>query len=152
MSRKRDSVNDPVSRIPAAADARSIKKHIDTQSNSFLRQLRAIADRELFDGNDTKSRWYDPTRRAGNPGPPVLVGIKANVAVSSLEFPPPEPMRFAAPFFDEPAIGLLAGARKISHPVEGAESKGGCPTALRISRKCRPSAIASLQMQQKFDR
>ena len=76
-----------------------------------------------------------------NPGPPVLFGIEANVAISSLEFPPPEPVRFSPPLFDEPVKDSLAGARKISHPVEVAESKGGCPTALRISLKCWPSAF-----------
>ena len=42
VRQQRYSVDDTLPRIPAASNARSIKKHIDAQSNSFLRAARRL--------------------------------------------------------------------------------------------------------------
>jgi hypothetical protein len=96
MRAQRHSVNDAVSRVPPSVNTCAIQKHLDAQMDSFLRRLGAIADRELLDGDDAEGCGDDPACGARNPGPAVLVGIEANVAISCFEFPSPEPVPLSA--------------------------------------------------------
>ena len=78
----------------------SLQKHLDAQMDSFLRRRGPVADRELLDRDEAERCGDDPACRAGNPGPAILVGIEANVAIGGLEFPSPEPVRLSAPLCD----------------------------------------------------
>ena len=109
MGAQRHSVHDAVSRVPTSVDARTIQKHIDAQTDSFLRRLGAIAGGELLDGDDAEGCGDDPACGARNPGPTVLVGIELNVAISGFEFPSPEPMALSALGFSEARIHLVLG-------------------------------------------
>src|ERR1700676_5136499 len=148
MRAQRYSVNNAVSGVPPSVYAGAIQKHLDAETNSFFRGVGTIADRELLDRDDTERCGDNPACRTGNPGPAILVGIEANVAIGGLEFPSPEPVRLSAPLCDDSMEDLLTGAGKISHLIEGAKGKGCCQTALRISQKGRPTSISSLQTQQ----
>src|SRR6202022_2358611 len=86
MRAQRYSLNNAVSGVPPAVYAGAIQKHLDAETNSFFRGVGTIADRELLDGYDAERCGDNPACRTGNPGPAVLVGIEANVAIGSFNF------------------------------------------------------------------
>src|SRR5260370_31271315 len=99
MRAQRHSVNNAVSGVPPSVNTCAVQKHLDTQMDSLLRFLGAIADRELLDGDDAESRGNHPAPSSAAPRPAIFVRVKANIAIRSFEFPPPEPVPLFATFF-----------------------------------------------------
>jgi len=89
VGRKRHSVNDAISGVPPPSQAHSIQKHTDTEADSFLRPLSAIACGELFQGDDAEDGWDNPASRTRSPGPAKPIGIEANAMIGRFEFPTP---------------------------------------------------------------
>src|SRR5260370_32475300 len=108
MRTQRHSVNNNVSRVPPSVNTCAVQKHLHDQMDAFLRFLGRIADSELLDRDDAERCWDDPACRAGNPGPAILVGIEANVAIGGLEFPSPEPVALSALATQEPGLTSLS--------------------------------------------
>ena len=109
MRAQRHSVYNAVSRVPPSVNTCAVQKHLDAQMDAFLRFLGAIADRELLDGDDAERCGDDPACGAGNPGPAILVGIEANVAISCFEFPSPEPVALSALGSQKPGFTSFSG-------------------------------------------
>src|SRR5580700_12309221 len=114
MRSQRYSVNKAVSGVPPSVNTCAVQKHLHAQMDAFLRFLGAIADRELLDRDDAERCWDDPACRAGNPGPAILVGIEANIAIGGLDFPPPEPVSLSASFGIQPSKGFFASSSEIA--------------------------------------
>ncbi len=50
-----------IPRIPPPSHAGAVHQHLHSCADSPFRELRALADGELFDSDQTEARWYHPT-------------------------------------------------------------------------------------------
>ena len=101
------SENNPIAGVPSALRTGSVAQHLRAQLNSIHRRFTPTTEERLFEGDERKSRWNDPTDRARKPRPSVLVRIELHGAIHRSEFPFPKPMTFAAFIIEEPAYRLL---------------------------------------------
>src|SRR5215813_10050660 len=102
-------VNDAVSRVPSSTVTDAIHEHLDSALHAQGRQLEtATSARQLVEGEDREGGRHNPTGRIRKPRPAELVRIESNMAISSAEFPLPEPIALFARVAQQPMKTLQA--------------------------------------------